>query len=117
MRFLLDQQVDAAVGRMLRAHSHLALTAAQLGMQDALDDELAVKADDLGAVMVTHDKEFSRRRRKNIIGRHLWLHCIEPDAKEVLEKHLDAVVAELSVGSNRWVSLSKTKIDVSMDWR
>lgn len=75
MRFLLDNDVDAAVGRMLRRHRHECLTARQVGLATAADDALTVWASEQGAVVVSTDVEFSRRRMKNAIGHHVWLRC------------------------------------------
>jgi Domain of unknown function (DUF5615) len=44
VRFLLDHDVDAAVGRMLRRHRHECLTASQVGLATATDDALTVWA-------------------------------------------------------------------------
>jgi hypothetical protein len=54
-----------------------------------------VYADDRGAVLITHDREFTRRRMKNTIGRHVRLDCEQPDAMAVIGAHLDALVAAL----------------------
>ena len=39
-----------------------------------------------------HDAEFARRRRRNTIGQHVWLRCVEPRAAAVLGEHLTAVL-------------------------
>lgn len=59
------------------------------------DDELTVYAVDKRAVLATHDREFSKRRRANVIGQHLWLDRFEPDAPELLEAHVPEVVRQL----------------------
>jgi hypothetical protein len=41
---------------------------------------------------VTFDREFSRRRRQNPIGHHIWLDCPEPTAAGVLQTHLAEVL-------------------------
>ena len=52
MRFLLDNDVDAAVGKMLRRERHECWTASQVGLAAAMDDELTVWAADRGAALV-----------------------------------------------------------------
>ena len=42
--------------------------------------------------LISHDAEFARRRRRNTIGQHLWLRCLEPRAASVLSLHLGEVV-------------------------
>ena len=48
-----------------------------------------------GAVLITHDREFTRRRMRNTIGRHVRLDCEQPDAIAVIGTHLDELVAAL----------------------
>jgi predicted nuclease of predicted toxin-antitoxin system len=116
MRFFLDQNVDARVGAMLRAEGHHVWSAHDAGMSDNGDDELTVYAVDRRAVLVTHDREFSRRRRANVIGRRLWLDCPEPDASELLKAHLPNVVGQLRSGSDLFLRLSRAGMDTSRAW-
>ena len=67
MRFVCDQLLDAAVAATLRRLRHVAWTAANAGMSAAADDDLTVYAQEHDAVLVTHDSEFSERRRKNVL--------------------------------------------------
>ncbi|MDQ3764180.1 MAG: DUF5615 family PIN-like protein [Actinomycetota bacterium] len=71
--FVCDHDVDAAVAMMLRKAGHEAWTAADAGLYRAGDDDLTVYADNKGAVLISHDTEFSQRRRRNMIGKHIWL--------------------------------------------
>lgn len=57
-----------------------------------MDDDLTVWADDRGFAVVTHDREFSRRRRADPIGRRIELRCSETKAAEALMRHLDQVL-------------------------
>ena len=117
MQFFCDNDVDAAVAERLRLLGHDAWTAAQAGLAAAEDDDLTVYADDRGAVLVTHDREFSRRRRKNVVGRHVFLRCNEWEAADLLEKHLEQVLRVLSVYEDLWVAVSKEGVLLSFDWR
>lgn len=65
------------------------------GGEAAEDDDVSVYADEQAAVVITHDREFSLRRRRNTFGRHVWLRCLEPKAAEVLAVHLDQLVGLL----------------------
>jgi predicted nuclease of predicted toxin-antitoxin system len=78
-----DRPVDAAVGRMLRRNGHESLTAGQVGLAAATDDALTVWASEHRAVVVSTDREFSRRRIKNAIGHHVWLRCLDWEASAV----------------------------------
>lgn len=98
MRFLLDNDVDLAVCAFLQRQGHECWSAAAAGLageEAAEDDEVSVYADVKGAVVVTHDREFSFRRRRNTFGRHVWLRCLEPMAVEVIAAHLDELLSVL----------------------
>jgi hypothetical protein len=53
-----DHDVDARVAARLRKLGHDAWTAAEAGLNRALDDDLTVYADNQRAVLVSHDSEF-----------------------------------------------------------
>ncbi len=97
MRFLLDQDVDAAVARMLRRRGHECWTASTVGLADGGDDDLGVWASEHRAALVSTDREFGRKRMRNAIGHHVWLVCPDWEASDVLEIHL-AKVLELLRG-------------------
>jgi hypothetical protein len=42
-------------------------------------------------VLITHDREFTERRKRHTIGRHVRLCCEQPDGPEVLATWLDDV--------------------------
>jgi predicted nuclease of predicted toxin-antitoxin system len=92
VRFLLDHDVDAAVGRMLRHRGHECWTAGAAGLATAKDDDLTVWATEHAAALVSTDREFGQRRMKNAIGHHLWLKCLDWEASEVLAAHLDELL-------------------------
>ena len=93
MRFFLDHNVPVRIRRMLIEQGHDCWTAAEAGLAtEGQDDNLSVYADSRRAALVTFDREFSRRRRANPIGRHVWLRCAPPIAAAVLEDHLPEVL-------------------------
>jgi predicted nuclease of predicted toxin-antitoxin system len=96
LRFVLDNDVAVTVRRVLLDAGHECWTAAEANLDEAPDDALAVYATDRGAALVSHDAEFARRRRRNTIGQHVWLRCVEPHAPTVLGEHLVDVVDVLS---------------------
>jgi predicted nuclease of predicted toxin-antitoxin system len=116
VRFVCDHDVDAAVAVVLRRLGHEAWTASDAGLATAVDDELAVYAHDQGAVLVTHDKEFSQRRKHNIIGKHLWLRCVEFDAAGLLEKRHGEVIATLNFREDIWVRVFTDGLETSSAW-
>jgi predicted nuclease of predicted toxin-antitoxin system len=110
VRFVLDNDVDARVGRVLRAAGHECWpsTAGLAGSAD--DDAVAVYADNRRAVVITHDKEFTRRRMKNTIGRHVRLDCEQPDGPQVVAAHLDELVAVLEEAHDLVVVVSASEV-------
>lgn len=108
MRFVLDQDVDVATRAWLVQQGNEAWTAAQAGMPLATDDDLTVYATDQNAVLVTHDREFSQRRRRNVVGRHIWLQCDEWDAVELLERDWSAVFTALEREVDLWIHLRRS---------
>ena len=115
MRFLLDNDVDAAVGRVFRGDGHECWTCSEAGLAGrvaAVDDEVSVYAHDKGAVVVTHDREFSRRRMRRTFGKHLWLRCEQPDAASLVVSNLNALAAALVQHDELVVILSANGIEV-----
>lgn len=116
MRFLLDHDVDAAVGRMLRQRGHECWTAGQAGLARAKDDELTVWAAEHQAVVVSTDGEFGQRRMQNGIGWHVWLRCSDWEAGEVLAAHPDEVLTLLEARNDLTVRVSKEDLSDSSRW-
>lgn len=116
MRFVLDQDVDANLVGVLAKRGHQAWTVASAGIPDAADDDISVYAAKMDAVVVTHDEEFSARRRKNPHGRHVQLGCTEPEAVEVVTANLEALVAALEPFDDIFVYLSKSELATHMKW-
>ena len=99
MRFLLDNDVDAAVRTVLTSSGHDCWTAHEAGLAGdnaADDDDVAIYAQVRDACVITHDREFSLRRIKNTSGRHVWLRCEQPDAANMVLRHPAAILDALS---------------------
>lgn len=98
MRFVLDNDTDAALVGLLVREGHDAWTAAAAGLAGvdaAADDEVSVYADERDAIVITHDREFTARRRRNTFGRHVFLRCEQPDAYEIVDAYLDELIEQL----------------------
>lgn len=96
MRFVLDEDVDAeVVGSFLRGRGHECWTVVDAGLGGADDDAVAIYADDRGGILVTHDAEATRRRRKFTFGRPVFLRCHQLEAIELLEGHVAELELEL----------------------
>ncbi len=116
MKFLCDNDVDVAVAKMLRRAKQDAWTAADAGLAAAADDDLTVYADESYAILLTHDKAFSKKRSRNVVGRHIFLRCDEWEAADLLSKHLKSVLRLFRVFDDLYVALSKDGIEVSHRW-
>jgi predicted nuclease of predicted toxin-antitoxin system len=95
VRFLLDNDVDHAVASLLRRVGHDVAAACEVGLGGAVppaDDEVTVCAIDRGMVVVTHDREFTARRKRHTIGLHVRLRCAQPDAVDVLRERYDELL-------------------------
>lgn len=116
MRFFLDNDVPVSVGRMLRRYGHTCWTAANAGLAgEGQDDNLSVYADVRDAVLITLDREFTLRRRRNPIGRHVRLRCPEPEAAALLAEKLDVMLAYVQ-REHVTVSVSKYEVKTDSAW-
>ncbi len=116
MDFLLDNDVDAEVGRMLRRHGHTCATARDVGLIFAADDEYTVFSSHRGWALISHDNAFSARRRRQSIGQHVHLRCEQPDGPETLEHALVEVCAILGRIPNVWIEVSRRGLQMSTTW-
>jgi len=71
----------------------------------------------MNAVLITHDREFSQRRRRAVIGHHIWLNCPEIDAADILGEALPRVLPVIEHNPDVWARITVTKIDLSYSWR
>ncbi len=116
LRFLLDQDVQISVRDALRELGHACWTASEANLGTVKDDELTVYAVKHGAVVVTHDREFSQRRRRNVVGRHLYLRCDEWRAAELVRLRLPEVIDVLRHHDAVYVAMSNAGCDISRGW-
>jgi predicted nuclease of predicted toxin-antitoxin system len=111
VRFLLDDDTDAAVAHMLRQSGHECWTAGSAGLARAKDDELTVWAAAHQAAVVSTDEEFGQRRMQDAIGRHVWLSCSDWEAGQVLAEHLAEALTLLEARGDVTVRVSKQGVD------
>lgn len=96
MRFVLDEDVDVQlVSSFLRQRGHDCWSVVQAGLGGADDDAVSIYADDRRAVLITHDADATRRRRRFTFGRHVFLGCHQLEAVELLQIHIEELVAQL----------------------
>ena len=117
MQFLLDNDIDASVGHMLRQRGHQCWTASAVGLAAAADDALTVWATSHTAILVSTDREFGQRRMRNAVGHHLWLRCPDWEVREVLAAHLNEVADRLKARRDVTIRISKDSLTDSSDWQ
>lgn len=113
MRFLLDNDVDHAVASLLRGFGHDVVAASEVGLGGAVpaaDDEVTVYAIDRGMTVVTHDRAFTARRKRNTIGLHVRLMCAQPDAPDVLRERHDELLDVLAWTDTAVVEVHRTRV-------
>jgi predicted nuclease of predicted toxin-antitoxin system len=89
----------------------------QRRLGEAADDELTIYAQEQNAALITHDAEFSERRRKSVIGQHIHLKCREWDAVDVLRDNLDEILTVLGRRPDVWIRLSPdAEYKLSFKW-
>lgn len=116
MRFLLDHDVPTSCRSVLTNNGHDAWTVGEAGRATAVDDDQTVYAMDMGAVMVTIDKEFTTRRRRNAIGLHVRIKCPEPDAALLLGRLHDDMVPILEHHENVTIELKPGGLQTFHNW-
>jgi predicted nuclease of predicted toxin-antitoxin system len=112
VRFFLDQNVDARVATVLRDMGHEAWTAEESGLSREADPNLTIYAHDRDAALLTHDREFSQTFKKHIVGRHVYLDCREPAAREVVASRLPDVIEILERKPDLYVVLRRDSFQV-----
>lgn len=117
MRFVLDQDVHAGCRRVLLDAGHECWTVGEAGRATAEDDDQSVYASSKGAVLVTQDQEFTQRRKRNAIGRHVRIKCAAPDAPAVLAAHLEELLGVLDALPNVTIEVSRDRLTTWTQWR
>ena len=60
--------------------------------------------------LFTHDVEFSRRRRNNVVGQQVWLRCVEMDAPFLVAQRLPEIVKLLERHDHVWMRVSAESV-------
>jgi hypothetical protein len=117
VRFVLDEGVDASIAGRLNAKGQEAWAVVRANLAGVTDEVVAVYGHTMGnAIVATHDAEFSRWRRKNCIGRHLYLDCLETVAGDLLDEHLDHITMMMSTHVDLFCRVSVSNIEFVWHW-
>jgi predicted nuclease of predicted toxin-antitoxin system len=109
VRFFLDNDVDARCLGVLQSHGHTAWHTYQAGRSLASDQSQSSYALSKDAVLVTHDREFTRSRW---LGKTVWLRVEQPFGPDVLERHLNDFVPALEHNDDLLVEVRQTQISL-----
>lgn len=102
MKFLVDNQLPAALARWLASHGHEALHVLELGLGQAEDQKVAEHAAETGAVLVAKDADFPERSVFQDTPQIVWVrlgNCRNEALIRAFSRVLAQLVAELSAGS------------------
>lgn len=66
--------------------------------------------------MVTHDREFTERRKRNTIGQHVRLCGEHPDGPRFLETHLDEACEILSARADVVLEIRFSGVSAFSSW-
>jgi predicted nuclease of predicted toxin-antitoxin system len=92
MKFLLDQDVYADTGKYLRRLGHDVVSAAQLGLSQASDEELLNIAGQQGRILLTRDRDYGNLVFvKGIAIGVIYLRML-PSTKNQVHKELERVL-------------------------
>ena len=105
MRFMLDENIAASVGRKFAELGCVAEYIRDLVPEGSVDPLVAFVAEDFGAILVSHDGDFQRiapripqgqKRRFRKLSR-IQLRCAEHQASQRIEKTFDFIRSEFQI--------------------
>lgn len=86
MKFIIDQQLPPAVGAWLRQLGHEAEHVREIGMRDAPDGDIWLRAVSDGASILAKDEDFASRRKSVSAGpKIIWLRCGNVSTKALID--------------------------------
>ncbi|MCE7858792.1 MAG: hypothetical protein DYG86_03275 [Chloroflexi bacterium CFX2] len=84
MRFLLDQDIYALTERFLREQGHDVVTASELGMSRAKDEQLLILANEQNRIFITRDRDYgSLVFAKSVGSGVIYLRMLLPEINQV----------------------------------
>lgn len=117
MRFYLDHDVDARCRKVLTDLNHQCWTASDAGNAEAIDDEQTAYAHDKNAVLITHDKDFTARRKRNAYGWHVQLVCDQPDGPRLLQARVNDLLPIIGSFQHVTIVVKPNSIEFFADWQ
>ena len=96
MKFLADQDVYMATTRFLRGLGHDVVTAAELGLSQAKDQDLLREAQAQSRVFVTRDRDFGNLVFVQALGTGVVYLRMTPSTQAVVHAELERVLTQNS---------------------
>lgn len=105
MRFLVDANLSPRLAELLESAGHHAVAVRELGLADALDEEILERASSEGRVLISHDTDFGTLLAASGLSTPSFIlfrssDPITPDEQAALiVTNLDGVAGELEAGA------------------
>jgi predicted nuclease of predicted toxin-antitoxin system len=96
MRFLLDQDVYASTVRFPADLNHDVVSAAQVGLSQAKDEELLMVSQQQHRILVTRDRDFGALVFVNLLGSGVLYLRMLPSTQNAIHKELERVLTSYS---------------------
>lgn len=113
MLFLLDEDIDVAVGAFLSAGGHEVRYARQLFGPQTKDANNSAYARSQGAILVTGDKALARSIRQKRTAGCLHLHDLGTEQLDRVRTVMLVIESEAAIaGPNFWMWVKKTSYTV-----
>ncbi|MFN2454223.1 MAG: DUF5615 family PIN-like protein [Pyrinomonadaceae bacterium] len=96
MKFLFDQDVYAVTARFLVGLGHDAVSASEIGMSQADDEDLLKTAQEQGRIFVTRDRDFGNLVFVKSLGAGVLYLRILPSNKDAVHAELERVLKTYS---------------------
>lgn len=96
MRFLLDQDVYASTARFLEDLGHDVVSAAQIGLSQANDEQLLMVSQQQHRILVTRDRDFGALVFVNLLGSGVLYLRMLPSTQNAIHKELERVLTSYS---------------------
>jgi predicted nuclease of predicted toxin-antitoxin system len=92
VKFLLDQDVYASTARFLAGLGHDVVSAAQIGLSQANDEDLLMISEEQRRILVTRDRDFGALVFVNLLGSGVLYLRMLPSTQKAVHKELERVL-------------------------
>lgn len=103
MKFLVDNQLPAALARWLSAKGFEAIHVLDLNLNESDDEQIWAHAATHGFVVISKDDDFQNRATHRGTGQVVWVrlgNCRKKALFDTFERQVPAVIAALETGAS-----------------